>query len=87
MSQLFSGKDRGLNHPHHITNAALLRGRWHRQKDKNLSPSAKNQSSEIRLSESSDKKPPECVMLGRDAMIYVSHNRRDKFNQVTSHQG
>ena len=25
---------RGLNQPHHITNAALLRGRWHRQKDK-----------------------------------------------------
>ncbi|MCI7316459.1 MAG: hypothetical protein MR542_00125 [Bacteroidales bacterium] len=34
---------RGLNQPHHITNAALLRGRWHRQKDKNSSPSAKNQ--------------------------------------------
>ena len=25
-------------------NAALLRGRWHRQKDKNRSPSAKNQT-------------------------------------------
>ncbi len=32
---------RGLNQPHHITNAALLRGRWHRQKDKNRSPSRK----------------------------------------------
>ncbi|MDY5879908.1 MAG: hypothetical protein SPJ46_09705 [Sodaliphilus sp.] len=29
----------------HTPNAALLRGRWHRQKDKNRSPSAKNQSS------------------------------------------
>ena len=38
---------RSLNQPHHITNAALLRGRWHRQKDKNRSPSAKNQSLEI----------------------------------------
>ncbi|MDD7191705.1 MAG: hypothetical protein SPG08_10115 [Sodaliphilus sp.] len=28
----------GLNQTHHITNAALLRGRWHRQKDKNHSP-------------------------------------------------
>ncbi|MCI7471250.1 MAG: hypothetical protein MSA94_06510 [Bacteroidales bacterium] len=37
----------GLNQPHHITNAALLRGRWHCQKGKNRSPSAKNQSSEI----------------------------------------
>ena len=35
---------RGLNLPHHITNAALLRGRWHHQKDKNRSPSAKNQT-------------------------------------------
>ncbi len=34
---------KGLNQPHHNTNAALLRGRWHRQKDKNRSPSAKNQ--------------------------------------------
>ena len=25
----------GLNQPHHTPNAALLRGRWHRQKDKN----------------------------------------------------
>ena len=33
----------GLNQPHHNNNAALLRGRWHRQKDKNRSPSAKNQ--------------------------------------------
>ena len=33
---------RGLNQPHHNPNAALLRGRWHRQKDKNRSPSAKN---------------------------------------------
>ena len=33
-----------LNQPLHITNAALLRGRWHRQKDKNRSPSAKNQN-------------------------------------------
>ena len=41
---------------------ALLRGRWHRQKDKNRSPSAKNQSSEIRLSENANKKRPECVM-------------------------
>ena len=32
----------GLNQPHHTPNAALLRGRWHRQKDKNHSPSAKN---------------------------------------------
>ena len=38
----------GLNQPHHTPNAALLRGRWHRQKDKNRSPSAKNQSLEIR---------------------------------------
>ncbi|UKI43213.1 MAG: hypothetical protein L6U16_08910 [Porphyromonadaceae bacterium] len=52
----------GLNQPHHITNAALLRGLWHRQKDKNSSPSAKNQSSEIRLSENANKKRPECVM-------------------------
>ncbi|MDD7748004.1 MAG: hypothetical protein PUJ41_00095 [Bacteroidales bacterium] len=37
--------NRGLNQPHHITNAALLRGRWHRQKDKNRSPAAKNQYS------------------------------------------
>ena len=43
---------------------ALLRGRWHRQKDKNRSPSAKNQSSEIRLSENANKKSPECVMRG-----------------------
>ena len=50
---LISSRD--LNQPHHITNAALLRGRWHRQKDKNLSPSAKNQTSEIRLSESANK--------------------------------
>jgi len=35
---------RGLNQPRHSTNAALLRGRWHRQKDKNRSPSAKNQT-------------------------------------------
>ena len=35
---------RSLNQPHHITNAALLRGRCHRQKDKNRSPSAKNQT-------------------------------------------
>ncbi|MCI6624620.1 MAG: hypothetical protein MR747_00830, partial [Bacteroidales bacterium] len=46
---------RGLNQSHHITNATLLRGRWHRQQDKNLSPSAKNQSSEIRLSENTNK--------------------------------
>ncbi|MDY5228845.1 MAG: hypothetical protein SPH37_07470 [Sodaliphilus sp.] len=32
--------------PHH-QRRPLQRGRWHRQKDKNLSPSAKNQSSEI----------------------------------------
>ena len=32
----------GLNQPHHTPNAALLRVRWHRQKDKNHSPSAKN---------------------------------------------
>ena len=35
---------RGLNQPHLITNAALLRGRWHRPTDKNRSPSAKNQT-------------------------------------------
>ena len=35
---------------------------WHRQKDKNSSPSAKNQSSEIRLSENANKKRSECVM-------------------------
>ncbi|MDY5069167.1 MAG: hypothetical protein SPE54_01985, partial [Sodaliphilus sp.] len=29
---------------------------WHRQKNKNRSPSAKNQSSEIRLSENANKK-------------------------------
>ena len=46
---------RGLNQPPHTPNATLLRGRWHRQKDKNLSPSAKNQSSEISLSESTNK--------------------------------
>ena len=34
----------GLNQPHHNPNATLLRGRWHRQKDKNRSPSAKNQT-------------------------------------------
>ena len=34
----------GLNQSHHITNVALLRGQWHRQKDKNRSPSAKNQT-------------------------------------------
>nr|DAW35335.1 MAG TPA: hypothetical protein [Bacteriophage sp.] len=44
-----------------ITNAALLRGRWHRQKDKNRSPSAKNQSSEIQIYVKSDKKVPKCV--------------------------
>ena len=49
---------------HHITNATLLRGRWHRQQDKNRSPSAKNQSSEIRLSENANKKRPECFMRG-----------------------
>ncbi|MDY2593062.1 MAG: hypothetical protein SOW33_09630 [Sodaliphilus sp.] len=32
--------------PHH-QRRPLQRGRWHRQKDKNLSPSAKNQTSEI----------------------------------------
>ncbi|MDY4734800.1 MAG: hypothetical protein SO255_10370 [Sodaliphilus sp.] len=32
--------------PHH-QRRPRQRGRWHRQKDKNLSPSAKNQSSEI----------------------------------------
>ena len=41
---------------------ALLRGRWHRQKDKNRSPSAKNQSSEISLSESTNKKIPEFLL-------------------------
>ena len=46
---------RGLNQPHHTPNAALLRGRWHRQKDKNLSPSAKNHYLEIRLTESTNK--------------------------------
>ncbi|MDY4234735.1 MAG: hypothetical protein SOX87_02105 [Sodaliphilus sp.] len=34
-----------LDQSHHTPNAALLRGRWHRQKDENRSPSAKNQSS------------------------------------------
>ncbi|MCI6576544.1 MAG: hypothetical protein MSD07_00065, partial [Bacteroidales bacterium] len=34
--------------------------RWHRQKDKNRSPSAKNQSSEIRLSENANKKRAKC---------------------------
>ena len=28
----------GLNQPYHTPNAALLRGRWHRLKDKNRSP-------------------------------------------------
>ena len=41
-----------------------LCGRWHRQKDKNRSPSAKNQTSEIRLSENANKKRSECVMRG-----------------------
>ena len=31
---------------------------------KNSSPSAQNQSSEIRLSENANKKRPECVMRG-----------------------
>nr|DAL66270.1 MAG TPA_asm: hypothetical protein [Caudoviricetes sp.] len=35
---------RSLNQPPHTPNAALLRGRFHRQKDKNRSPSAKNQT-------------------------------------------
>ena len=35
-----------------------------KQKDKNRSSSAKNQSSEIRLSENANKKRPECVMRG-----------------------
>ena len=35
-----------------------------KQKHKNRSPSAKNQSSEIRLSENANKKRPECVMRG-----------------------
>ena len=48
-----------LDQSHHTPNAALLRGRWHRQKDKNRSPSAKNQSSKIRLSESANIKIPE----------------------------
>ncbi|MDY4462078.1 MAG: hypothetical protein SPE23_07790, partial [Sodaliphilus sp.] len=47
--------------PHHQRRPPQ-RGRWHRQKDKNRSPSAKNQSSEIRLSESANKKRSECVM-------------------------
>ena len=38
------------------------RGRWHRQKDKNRSPSAKNQSTEIRISENANKKRFECVI-------------------------
>ncbi|MDY4911213.1 MAG: hypothetical protein SO115_04945 [Sodaliphilus sp.] len=34
----FQISSRGLNLPHHNANVALLRGRWHRQKDKNHSP-------------------------------------------------
>ncbi|MEE0454064.1 MAG: hypothetical protein UDD86_07215, partial [Sodaliphilus sp.] len=45
--------------PHHQRRPPQ-RGRWHRQKDKNRSPSAKNQSSEIRLSENANKKRPKC---------------------------
>ena len=44
--------------PHHQRRSPQ-RGRWHRQKDKNRSPSAKNQSSKIRLSESANIKIPE----------------------------
>ena len=40
----------------------LVRGWWHRQKDKNRSPSAKNQISEIRLSESANKKIPQSLL-------------------------
>ena len=39
-------------------------GSPHCPKDKNRSPSAKNQSSEIRLSENANKKRSECVMRG-----------------------
>ena len=53
----------GLNQPHHTPNAALLRGRWHRQKDKNHSPSAKNQSLEIRLSENANKRGPNVLCV------------------------
>ncbi|MDY4536919.1 MAG: hypothetical protein SPD46_06240 [Sodaliphilus sp.] len=34
----FQISSRGLNLPRHNANVALLRGRWHRQKDKNHSP-------------------------------------------------
>ena len=49
----------GLNQPHHTPNAALLRGRWHRQKDKNRSPSAKNQT---RLGRDNSR-PPTILIL------------------------
>ena len=45
-----------------VDSTALLRGRWNRQKDKNRSPSAKNQSTEIRISENANKKRFECVI-------------------------
>ena len=44
--------------PHHQRRPPQ-RGRWHRQKDKNHSPSAKNRSSKIRVSESTNKMIPE----------------------------
>ena len=47
--------------PHHQRRPPQ-RGRWHRQKDKNRSPSAKNQSTEIRISENANKKRFECVI-------------------------
>ncbi|MCI6747815.1 MAG: hypothetical protein MR602_04200 [Bacteroidales bacterium] len=53
----------GLNQPHHITNAALpSEVGGIAKKDKNRSPSAKNQSSEIRLSENANLKIPEFLL-------------------------
>ena len=55
--------------------AALLRGRWHRQKDKNRSPSAKNQSTEIRISENANKKRFECVICaGMRQFVFIPND-------------
>ena len=52
---------RGLNQPHHITNAALASEVGGIAKRiKTASPSVKNQSSEIRLSENANKKRSKC---------------------------
>ena len=55
--------------PHHQRRPPL-RGRWHHQKDKNRSPSAKNQSSEIRLSENTNKKRPESRLFHLTLVLF-----------------